>query len=272
MSDLIYNYGTFNFPQTLGEQLDFFGLFIMGRPRYWLGVDNSLPRALGEYVERQRQVDAQELNLTPAQKADLATRLAINALPANKYYTYDYFRDNCSTRVRDMLDTVLHGAMRRATVGRPADGTLRFHTRRSITNDKLLYVGIDAAFGPRTDRPLDRWDEMFLPEKVEQLMRELTVTAPDGTTQPMVRAHYRMVDMHAYHVDAGPPSWFWRFGLIGLGISLLILLATARGPVSVVGRVVGSAWLLLMGSAGCCCSFSGSVPTRWRPTPTGISS
>ncbi len=250
MRDLIYNYGTFSFPQSLAGSLNFAGQFIMGRPRYWLGVETSLQRALDEYAERKRDVDAQELNFSAAQKADLATRLAINALPANKYYGYDYFRDNCSTRVRDMLDAVLGGAMRRATAGHPADGTLRFHTRRSITNGKLLYVGIDAAFGPNTDRSLDRWNEMFLPEKVQQLMRELTVTATDGTVQPMVLNTLRLLELRAFRVESEPPTWFGRFALVSLALSAVILLATARGPVRFVGRLTGSGWLLLMGLLG----------------------
>lgn len=248
-TDNIYNYGTFEFPRTLGGLIGFGARFAMGPPRYWLGV-SDLQGTLFDYRMRQRKLTAQELNLTPAERADLASRLAVNALDANRYYAYDYFRDNCSTRVRDMLDLELGGALRRATVGKPAEGTLRFHTLRSITNDKLLFLAIDAAFGPRVDRPLDQWNEMFLPEKVQQRVRELTVAGADGHAEPLVRREFTMLDVSVYHVDAAPPKWGTALLAISLVIAGLIRLAGSRRRVAIVGRVVGGAWMLLTGVGG----------------------
>lgn len=249
-TDLIYNYGMFEFPAGLGEKLAFYWRFAMGRPRYWLGVDSSLQHMLDVYRYYERDVSAQALNLTPAQRAGLASRLSVNALPQNRVYTYDYFRDNCSTRVRDMLDVVLGGALKRATRDRPGAGSLRFHTLRSITNDKLMFLGIDAAFGPRVDRRIDRWDEMFLPEKVQQRVGELHVPDGGGAQQPLVKAEFPLLTIGRYHVDPAPPHWLGRQILIAGLIAGIMLLAMFNGVAGVVGRVVMTAWFLLLGLGG----------------------
>ncbi len=246
-SDLIYNFGTFEFPRTMTGLIAFGARFAMGPPKYWLGVDPSLDNELNNYQLRQRDLAAQELNLTPSQRVDLAARLAVNARAENRYYAYDYFRDNCSTRVRDILDLELGGALKRATLGKPAEGTLRFHTRRSITNDKLLYFGIDLAFGPRVDRPLDQWDEMFLPAKVAARITELTVPGADGGPEPLVKNSFSLLTIGAYHVEPQPPAWGGFFLAIGLVVAGLIKLASAHGRLAMVGRVIGGAWMLLIG-------------------------
>ena len=252
-TDRIYNFGMFDVPSDPAGILAFGAKFAMGPPRYWLGVDRSLDVTLVNYQHFKRDVAAQELNFAPAQRADLAARLEINARDENKFYAYDYFRDNCSTRVRDILDLELGGALKRATVGTPAAGTFRFHTQRSITNDKLLFVGIDMAFGPRVDQPLDQWDEMFLPEKVADRIGELTIPGSDGQSEPLATNKFSLLTIGAFHVEQKPPPWGIPFLVIGLGIAGLMRLTDARrinSVVSMFGRVIGGAWMLLMGAGG----------------------
>lgn len=247
--DLIYNYGTFDVPAGWTGMLAFAGRFAMGRPRYYLSVaDLQETLALYQYV--QRDLLAQQLNLTPAQRASLAARLATNADSAHRYYTYDYFRDNCSTRVRDMLDTTLGGALHRATVDRPAGGTLRFYTLRAIANDKLLDLGIDAALGPRVDQRIDQWHEMFLPAKLAQRISELTVPGADGNSEPLVAATFPLLSIGRYHVDAVPPAWGVLLAAIGVTVSAAMLLAWLPGAAGVIGNVVATLWLLLTGLGG----------------------
>ncbi len=242
--DLIYNYGEFDFSQP-----GFYRNFALGVPQYWLDVEN-LENTLAEYQQRQRSVSVQELRLTPAQRVEIANDLAVNVEPAHRIYTYNYYSANCSTRVRDLLDAVLGGALRRATQGRPAEGTLRFHTLRSIANNKLLYVGIDAGLGPRVDEPLDQWGEMFLPAKLEQRVRELRVPGPDGNTLPLVIGEAKLLDPNVYHVLAGPPHWGWALALIGLLAGAVMVSGGLAGGRGVPGRVLATVWLLAAGLGG----------------------
>lgn len=242
--DLVYNYGTFDFrdPNLVPH-------FAMGRPVYWLGV-GDLESTLREYAARERSVEVQELNLSPLLRAEIALRLAQNATPEQRNYRYDYFRDNCSTRVRDLLDGILGGTLRRATEGKPAEGTLRWHTQRSLTNDKPLYVGILAALGPSVDQPLDQWGEMFLPQKLQERLRELSVTGADGRKVPLVKREARLLDMNRYQVEPEPPNWGPLFSLVAIAVTLLLLSGLIDGPLGLPGQVTGALWLLVTGVGG----------------------
>ncbi len=242
--DLVYNYGTFDFAAP-----GFVMNFVKGRPRYWLGV-YTLDQTMRSYEHAQRDVAVQELNLLPAQRAELARFLATNARPENREYQYDYFLDNCSTRVRDALDVVLGGTLRRATGGKAAEGNFRFHTQRSLTNDLLMYTGIMLGQGPRTDQPIDQWAEMFLPAKLQERVRELRVPDSAGTRVPLVASESTLLDINRFHVVPTPPSWGAAFQLAGLVLTGLIMMTLLRGGAGSVGRVTATVWLVVSGVGG----------------------
>ena len=119
-----YNYGLFDFRQE-----DFLLRFIQGRMWYWMqGLDaDAMVRS---YVRDNRSVWVQELDLSPEERLALRDFLVWNERPENRHYRYDYYRDNCSTRVRDALDRVLNGRLRARTDSVATGTTYRFHTKR----------------------------------------------------------------------------------------------------------------------------------------------
>src|SRR5690606_4488909 len=82
-------------------------------------------------------------DLEPAEAGTLAARLAENALPGNAAYDYDYFRDNCSTRVRDALDEALGGLLGAHMHGRSRGNTYRSEAVRLARPDPLMALGFD---------------------------------------------------------------------------------------------------------------------------------
>jgi hypothetical protein len=146
-----YNYGMFDFRQE-----NFILRFARGQMLYWM---QGIPSAWYDrtYVRADRSIWRQELNLTPAQRVELRRFLEWNALEENKYYAYDYFRDNCATRVRDALDRVLGGRIRAATDTIATPYSYRWHTRRLVAAQPLVYTGIDLGLGRPTDRPISAW-------------------------------------------------------------------------------------------------------------------
>ncbi|MDX1647259.1 MAG: DUF4105 domain-containing protein, partial [Longimicrobiales bacterium] len=96
--DVSYNWGIFDF-----QQVDFIPRFLQGRMLYMM-APFSTPAMIDAYARADREVILQELDLTPAEKLELRTLAEINALPENRDYIYQYVLDNCSTRVRDLLD------------------------------------------------------------------------------------------------------------------------------------------------------------------------
>ena len=242
--DLIYNFGMFDF-----EAPHFIWHFVQGRPEYWLDVWD-LPLTMRQYQYAERQIDVQELALPAAQRIALAAALAENALPGNRSYRYDYFLDNCSTRIRDALDAALGGALRRQTIGQPAEGTFRWHTQRSITNTPGLYLGILAGLGSRVDQPLDQWDEMFLPAKVQERLRELRVVGDDGLEVPLVSREATLLPADRWQVAETRPDWSLPLFGIGMLVALVIASGAIPGTAGLPGRVMASGWAVLSTAGG----------------------
>lgn len=175
-----YNYGMFDFAQE-----NFLTNFIRGRMLYWMQGFDAFA-TLNHYRGQNRDVYLQELALTDAQKVELRNFLVRNELPEHRYYRYDYYRDNCSTRVRDALDRVLGGRLKAATDTVRTDWTYRLHTERLTVDDVPTYTGLMVGLSWPADRKLTRWEEMFLPMKVRDRVAEMTVPGADGRPVPLV--------------------------------------------------------------------------------------
>src|SRR3982751_3430974 len=122
--DVVYNWGIFD-----SSQPHFIPHFLQGRMLYSMG-GYPYEQTLIEYKERDRAVWAQELDLTNAQKVALRDFVIWNSRPENANYRYDYYLDNCSTRVRDAIDRVLGGQIKAQLDPKLTATTFRWHTRR----------------------------------------------------------------------------------------------------------------------------------------------
>jgi len=180
-SDVAYNWGLFDF-----DSKDFLPRFLKGDMLYWMG-GFDLESTIDVYRQANRPVWAQELNLTPAQRSSLVQFIEWNERPENRFYHYDYYRDNCSTRVRDALDRVLGGVIRRASEHVPSGTTYRTHTQRLTQDDKWVYVGTLLGLGQPVDRPITRWEEMFLPVRLRNDIRGIRVRDSTGASVPLVK-------------------------------------------------------------------------------------
>jgi hypothetical protein len=176
----VYNWGIFDFAQE-----DFFRRLLVGEMRYRL-ARSTLERTLARYRADRRSVRVQRLRLTPRQERELLRRARINLRPENRHYAYDPYRDNCSTRARDLLDEVLDGAIRARTEGVETGATFRDHTRRLLGRTSWPYLGIMLGLSGGTDRTIDAWEEMFLPLRMEARLREIRVSDGSGGRVPLV--------------------------------------------------------------------------------------
>ncbi len=247
LRDLVFNYGTFRFdsPWLL---LD----FLKGKLRYWLSV-SSLERTVAAYRAANRSVSAQELELSPEQARALAAFLHENVKPENAHYRYDYYRDNCATRIRDALDRQLGGQLRAESSGQ-APLTYRDHTRRLTVGSPLLFFALDLALGPLIDRPITQWEEMFLPSRVEAKLDELE----DPQGRPLVRQRRSLFEARRAPAPELPPGFGWGWLVLGtsLGASFYVLsrlrrrwseasLAVSLGGLGLVTGILGALLLVL---------------------------
>jgi hypothetical protein len=252
-TDRVYNFGTFSFtgPRLI---LD----FLHGRMTYWLSV-SYLPAVLASYEQENRTIDVQELALDPVAKQVLRGRLDVNARPENRAYKYDYFLDNCATRVRDAIDDSVGGQLR-ASARTPARLTLRQQALRMTADYWPLYVALDIVLGPDADRPIDRWGEMFIPEELARGLSAVTLAGPGGT-RPLVREARSVFAAHRPPPLETPPARVRTFFLAGSTVGLLFFLlgwaatrpSLASAPVAwrALFGLLLAGWGLVTGFVGC---------------------
>ncbi len=247
-TDEAYNYGLFDFHQE-----NFILRFVRGQMWYWM-AGFPADRYVEQYRQDNRSVWIQELELTPPAKQELQRFLQWNAEPEHRFYHYDYYRDNCSTRVRDVIDRVVGGGLRRQTELVPTGATYRFHTQRLTANDPPIYTGLMLALGQRVDRPLPAWDEMFLPLKMREHVRLVTVPGPAGGRLPLVRSERTIFESTAPAPPDAPPDWLRWYLAAGVAIGgaawLLAQRARSSGAARVGFTLIVGSWALLAGLAG----------------------
>jgi hypothetical protein len=232
-TDTAYNWGVFDF-NTPG----FIGRFLLGDMRYIMAGE-SMRNTLATYQYLNRRVWAQELDLTPAEKRALVDYIRWNARPENRQYRYDYYLDNCSTRVRDALDRVLGGSLRAYLKGIPTEETYRTHSLRLMQSAPLLVSGVQIALGRPTDTLLNADQASFLPV---QFMDHVRNFKRDGGTRPLVSREYSLTDANRGPEPTTVPA-LWK-GLLPIGLLLAAVILglwfgmRARVPTAVVVAIV----------------------------------
>lgn len=212
-ANAVYNYGMFDFFQK-----NFFLNFARGHMQYWLAVD-SLERTLQVYASEGRWVHQQVLDLDAAQRLQLAVFLDHNAQPDQREYRYDYFRDNCSTRVRDALDRVLGGRLATTLKAVPVPVTYRFEGTRLMRPIVPLALGMDFIMGPAGDQAMSLWEQSFVPGV---LMQAVATQQIDG--RPLVLQSRELLPNQNSPVAPDAPLR-WTSAALATGLLLGLLLA-----------------------------------------------
>ena len=242
----LYNFGMFDFGQE-----NFLLNFVRGRMLYRLAVSHP-DDDIANYASEGRSVYVQELNLRPDQRYAVAEMLAQNALPENAEYRYDYFAVNCSTRLRDVLDAVLEGDLRERMLARARGDTYRSLALAYARPEPWLAIGIDVGLGPMADRKLSYWDEMFLPLRLRDLVREMENADVNGVMQPLVRSEWTAYSGRLDDRVPDAPEWFWAFATIGItfALALHLALAASRQALRTAAAVVAAGTALVLGLGG----------------------
>ena len=215
-----YNFGYFDM-----DEPGFFGNFVRGRMQYWL-VALPLDEDLSRYAQTGRGVGVQWLELTPEAATALAATLAENARPENAQYRYDYYTSNCSTKVRDAIDQALGGALRPQLSGRSQGNTYRSESVRLASPAPWMALGFHLGLGGFADRPLSRWDESFIPMRLRDALREVTLA--DG--RPLVAGEQELLPHRVAPAPAEAPRLRTPALFGGLLLAGLALWSARRAP------------------------------------------
>jgi uncharacterized protein DUF4105 len=228
-----YNFGFFDM-----DEPGFAGRFALGDMQYYL-VALPLQQDLSYYREVGRGVKLQWLDLAPDQAQSLADALAERAKPENARYRYDYFTSNCSTQVRDALDTAMGGALKSQMVGRSRGNTFRSEAVRLASPALWMWLGFDIGLGPYADVPMSRWEEAYVPMRLADSLDE----ARNSAGRPLVQSEQVLVPHRIAPEPPEQPRRWWPWLLAGLFVAVAIVLAAPRKP-RLIAALVLPLWLV----------------------------
>ena len=209
--DIVYNYGTFNF-----DEPGFYTKFIRGKLLYYLSTED-FDSFKNDYLQENRGITEQVLNLTCSEKYNMLQMLQANLMAENRFYKYDFLFDNCTTRLRDLVEKV-------------ADTSIHFgnvlHSKKTFRdliyeyldyNDKQWSkLGIDILLGSPTDAVMKPEQVMFLPD---YLMKTFDSTTIDS--RPLVSEKRQLFELN---LSPATINYFTHPLFIFTGIFLLIVL------------------------------------------------
>lgn len=182
-SDIVYNYGTFNF-----DDEGFYIKFARGKLLYYVSTEYFKDfRYL--YEATNRGITEQVLNLTPAEKIAVQNFLNNNIKEENKYYQYDFFFDNCTTRLRDIIKKNLDSSFTVKPV-MPLGTTFRnaIHQYLDKNEKEWSKLSIDILLGKPCDGVMTAEQMQFLPDN---LMISL-----DSASHPLVASHQNLYSVN----------------------------------------------------------------------------
>ena len=237
--DHAFNFGFFDFAQQ-----NFFMRFLQGRMLYFSAAQ-PVRDEFSAYITENREIRAQRLNLTSEQISGLTTYLLREVRPDRRDYLYDYYDNNCSTRVRDAIDQALGGALSSEFGPRAAYQTRRDHTRRLTSRDFWLYLGLEIGLGAQAAQAISRWDEMFIPEVLAKALEDMTIDR-HGVIEPLVTDEIVVYESTLEPPPSQPPGTWPRYLLVSLVILVLCGLLGRWLPLTVMAKT----WLGLSGFIG----------------------
>lgn len=214
--DTVFNYGSYDFTTS-----NFYLKFAQGKLKYRLAT-NSYSDFFEFYMAQNRTVVEQILNLSQEQKQQLFDYLLNNAKPENQYYLYDFFFDNCATKLKDVLQETNNNKLVFANPDEFQPKTFRKLIHQHLELNSWGSLGIDVALGAVIDRQAMAEEHMFLPKFIYRFFDKATFKQ---SGEPLVKTTRVLYE----EVEKAKSSSFLFSPLIIFGIiSFLILYITYR--------------------------------------------
>ena len=254
--DLVINYGMFDYRTE-----HFVSKFIRGVLPYSLGIEpyNSF---MVNYLERDQRLTEQVLNLSLAKKNTLLDLINVNLLPANRVYRYDHFKDNCATRIRDLIETCYADSLiyswGASSETKFSDESFIDLIEPFVERKPWLQFGTDIILGYSASQHATFRDRMFLPDNMMTAYENTYITSdqktklvketrilnpgspleePAGLTGPMTACSLLLLVMLSlFFIEYRYGKWFWAVDIL---------------------------WLLVTGVIGCLFLFMWTGTTHW---------
>ena len=217
-TDMVFNWGTFD---ASGGVLDFSWNFFRGIMDYSL-TTSTPSQEFSLYSAQARTVWQDKINLTNPQKRRLYQRLLWNLEPSNTKYDYQYFFNNCTTKIRDYLDESLNKGLS-SQFGGMTDRSFRDHVRAHYESVGLVGISLDILMNSNIDRPISKWEELFLPLKFrERLLQIESDVAENGKRKMLLSDSQLIAEFAPPTVDTDP--YRFTFYILTLPVVFLFLM------------------------------------------------
>ena len=240
--DRCFNYGMANFSHPIAMAWG----FVRGTHSFWVGTQT--PDALLEnYLAEDRTIWLQLLPLTAAQKTQLIAKLEDDIREEHRFYAYDHFADNCTTRIRDIIDNVTDHAL--STMPAPHDDrTFRDYAREGFSGLPLYLVTTDLILGRSGDQVPSYWDRMFLPQYLREAVQARWGVRPYKLFErdQCIGDPDPMCEEHGIPTVAHPSSGRWLFALVIFMLTAPVWITRAGGRLHRTGLAIAVVpyWLL----------------------------
>lgn len=175
--DYTYNYGVFNFNTP-----NFYTKFARGKLNYRI-EKNQYKNFINFYISQNRTVKEQVLDLSQFEKQTLSDFLVNNYKPENQYYLYDFFFDNCATKIRDVIPIILKEDINFKEPEGFTQKTFRRLIQDHVDRNSWGGFGIDLALGSVIDKKATANEHMFLPKYIYLFFENATI----NSSKPLVK-------------------------------------------------------------------------------------
>ncbi|NQX84406.1 MAG: DUF4105 domain-containing protein [Flavobacteriaceae bacterium] len=164
--DRVFDYGNFDYHAP-----NFYLNFAKGKLNYSIET-RSYHNFIANYRAQNRTVRSQELDLNYAQKKRLFHYLMQNLKPENRNYLYDFFFDNCATKMKDITNIAVNNAIKFKAPKHLEEKTFRALIHDNVNRNSWGSFGIDIALGSVIDQPITPENYMFLPAYIHDFFTE----------------------------------------------------------------------------------------------------
>ena len=171
--DVVFDYGRYDF-----EAEGFYLNFTRGKLDYLIGR-STFADFLSLYEYQNRRVQEQQLNLSTKQKTAFYYFLTENIKPENKFYPYDFFYNNCATKITDAIESILGDQITYLPDSTFKQETFRNLIRSDLNQNSWGSLGIDVALGSKIDQTATVKEHQFLPKNIYLLLENARIGSTD---------------------------------------------------------------------------------------------
>ncbi len=208
-TDLVFNYGVYDFDAPY-----FILKFAQGKLNYLIG-GNYYEDFYQDYISQNRTIQEQVLNASQSEKQKLYDYLINNYKPENRRYLYDFFYDNCATKIKDVTNIALNNTIQFTPPKDFKQQTFRELIHSNLNRNSWGCFGIDLALGSVIDRKATPEEHMFLPKYIYKFFENATIKNTDASLIKESNVLYKKIDTPVEnHFFTSPLFVFTIIGLL----------------------------------------------------------